>query len=273
MEVCNVKRFAWGVWRVGAVRVALAAAAAAGALAMAAPARAQAPAPAQAKDAARPAPAASGPRPVRPAATPTTPPRVNLLVEWRWSTDPGAPALTGATGARTVSTTTLASGSPAPAAEGSTTVRTEPAARAPHAGAPPRQLVVANGASARTRLSETVALQWVEAWQEPAGKGAVLRQGWTEAVQALEVKVGWPGGQAPVEVDVLVEQADGAGAQGSARAPQRESLGTRVLAPLGEWTTVAAWGEAARPAAAGTVSTTALGASTARVLQLRVSPR
>jgi len=237
------------------------------------PARAQAPAPAQAKDAARPAPAASGPRPVRPAVAPTTPPRANLLVEWRWSTDPGAPALTGAAGARTVSTTTLPTGSPPPAAEGSTTVRTEPAARAPHAGAPPRQLVVANGASARTRLSETVALQWVEAWQEPSGKGAILRQGWTEAVQALEVKVAWPGGQAPVEVDVLVEQADGAGADGGARAPRRESLGTRVLTPLGEWTTVAAWGEAARPAAAGTVSTAALGASTARVLQLRVSPR
>lgn len=199
------------------------------------------------------------------------PPRVNLAVEWRWSE--AAPRRSVAAGAGSVVTATTGAAAPP---QGQVTVRTGTAAPAAVLPALPSRMVVANGGGARVRLVEVVPLQSVQGWQEPAGTGAALVPGWAEAVQALEVRVRWPGGGSAAEVELEVEQATPPAADGSAPAARRERLGTRAWVPLDEWVTVAAWGgpaAAAMPAAAGgtMVSTVAVDGRAVRVLQLRLS--
>jgi hypothetical protein len=205
------------------------------------------------------------------------PPRVNLVVEWRWSE--AAPRRPAGAGEATVVTGTLGSTAPA---QGQVTVRSSapgPAApmaatAAPAVPALPARFVVANGGSARVRLAEAVPLQWVEPWQEPGGRGAVLRQAWTESAQAFQVRVQWPGGVSDAQIELEVEQPLSSAQEMAQLQPRREQFGTVVRVPLGQWVGVASWGEArgGPPAAPGTVSTADLVAGTGRTLQLRVSP-
>lgn len=220
---------------------------------------------AQARPTASPAPEAASP----------APPRVNLAVEWRWSeAAPRRPGATGAAGsAGAVVTSTVGSTAPP---QGQLTVRSGTGAASSALPALPARVVVANGGAARVRIAEAVPLQSVQAWQEPAGAGAALIPGWSESVQAFELRVRWPGGRAAAEVELEVEQAQPASADGSAPAARRERLATRAWVPLEEWVTVAVWGEASagsagRSVEVGTVSTAGLGARPARVLQLRLS--
>lgn len=212
--------------------------------------------------------------PAAPQAGPAAPPRVNLAVEWRWSeAAPRRPGTPGTSAAGAVVTSTAGSTTPP---QGQVTLRAGASASALAPPALPARVVVANGGGARVRLAEAVPMHAVQAWQEPGGSGAALIPGWSESVQALEVRVRWPGGRSPAELEVDVEQAVAPGHDGSNPTARRERLATRAWVPLGEWVTVAAWGEAtggpgARPAEPGTVSTMALGARTARVLQLRLS--
>lgn len=210
-----------------------------------------------------------------PEAASPVPPRVNLAVEWRWSEAAprraGATTAPGSPGAVVTSTT----GSTAPP-QGQVTVRSGTGASAASLPALPTRLVVANGGGARVRLAEAVPLQSVQAWQEPAGTGAALIPGWSESVQAFELRVRWPGGRSAADVELEVEQALPASADGSVQAARRERLATRAWVPLEEWVTVAVWGDAVagvsgRPVEAGTVSTAGLGARPARALQLRLS--
>ena len=222
----------------------------------------------------RSTPAQSSAPPAAEAASPV-PPRVNLAVEWRWSEATprraGAPGSPGAPGAIVTSTT----GSTAPP-QGQVTVRSGTGASVASLPAPPTRVVVANGGGARVRLAEAVPLQSVQAWQEPAGTGAALIPGWSESVQAFELRVRWPGGRSAADVELEVEQALPASADGSVPVSRRERLATRAWVPLEEWVTVAVWGDSVagapgRPVEAGTVSTAGLGARPARVLQLRLS--
>jgi hypothetical protein len=240
----------------GLVQVFLAAALAAHAMA----ASAQAPAPARATPQAADAALA----------------RVNLAVEWRWGeAAPRRPGGAGASGAGAVVTSTAGSMAPP---QGQVTVRSGAGASASAPALPvlPARVVVANGGGARVRLAEAVPLQSVQAWQEPAGTGAALIPGWSESVQAFELRVRWPGGRAVADVELEIEQVQPASADGSVSVARRERLATRAWVPLDEWVTVAVWGEAAagataRAVEAGTVSTAGLGARAARVLQLRLS--
>lgn len=205
------------------------------------------------------------------------PPRVNLVVEWRWSE--AAPRRLPAAGDSAVVTGTLGSTAPA---QGQLTVRSAVQARpAPTAAAPapavpglPARLVVANGGSARVRLAEVVPLQWVEPWQEPGGRGAALRQAWTESAQAFQVRVQWPGGTADAQLELEVEQSLSSAQEMAQQQPRREQFGTVVRVPLGQWVNVASLGETASgtSAAPGTVSTADLSAGAGRTLQLRVQP-
>jgi hypothetical protein len=200
---------------------------------------------------------------------------VNLAVEWRWSeAAPRRPGATGAAGsAGTVVTSTVGSTAPP---QGQLTVRSGTGAAGSALPALPARVVVANGGAARVRIAEAVPLQSVQAWQEPAGAGAALIPGWSESVQAFELRVRWPGGRTAADVELEVEQAQPASADGSVPAARRERLATRAWVPLEEWVTVAVWGEATagsagRAVEAATVSTAALGTRPARVLQLRLS--
>jgi hypothetical protein len=205
------------------------------------------------------------------------PPRVNLVVEWRWSE--AAPRRSAGAGDSAVVTGTLGSTAPA---QGQLTVRSAaPGRPAPTSAAAattvpglPARLVVANGGSARVRLAEAVALQWVEPWQEPGGRGAALRQAWTESAQAFQVRVQWPGGTADAQLELEVEQSLSSAQEMAQQQPRREQFGTVVRVPLGQWVNVASLGETASgtSAAPGTVSTADLGAGAGRTLQLRVQP-
>ncbi|MDE2397396.1 MAG: hypothetical protein KGM91_18335 [Burkholderiales bacterium] len=139
-------------------------------------------------------------------------PRVNLLVEWR-EVNAAAP---GAPGDVVVGT---AGGSAPP--PGSVTVAT-----GSFAEAPPQQLQVANGASAALRTTRLRALGTGE-WVAGNGRaGAVGRtQQWIDAGSGFEVRPSWPGGAAPVTVEVSTRGAHG--------------VYTRLLAPLGAWVDVA----------------------------------
>lgn len=199
-------------------------------------------------------------------------PRVNLAVEWRWSeTALRRPAAPGAAGAGAVVTSTQGSTAPP---QGQVTVRVGAHATASALPALPARVVLANGGGARVRLAEAVPLHAVQAWREGSVTGAALVPGWAEAAQALELHVRWPGGRAAAEVELEVEQAMPPSADGTAPRARRERLATRAFVPLGEWVTVAAFGDAsggASGADATTVSTSALEARAARVLQLRLS--
>lgn len=141
---------------------------------------------------------------------------------------------------------------------------------------PPQQLRVQNGASASLRLEVTRPLQ---VWQAlpvagPADGAMPLpvpTTQWVSAGQRITVQPRWPGGRGPVSVEVSAEASrfDPSMAVGSAELPQRSDAGlkTTVLAPLGEWVTLAASGGASvDPNVVATGQ-----AAAPRVLQMRVS--
>jgi hypothetical protein len=141
---------------------------------------------------------------------------------------------------------------------------------------PPQQLRVLNGASASMRLEVTRPLQ---VWQAlpvvgPAGGAMpipVPTTQWVTAGQRITVQPHWPGGREPVSVEISAEASrfDPSVVVGSAELPQKSDAGlkTTVLAPLGEWITLAASGAGSDDP--NVVATSQ--AATPRVLQLRVS--
>lgn len=121
-----------------------------------------------------------------------------------------------------------------------------------------QRLTVLNGGRAGVQLSEQVPLQWLDVAITPRGPVGVLRQGWAESGTRFEVRPQWPGGGAPVTVEVM----HGMGG---------ESAFTTLQLPLGEWVTVAQSAGAQRSEAAGTLSSRQAERRTQRLLQMRVS--
>jgi hypothetical protein len=115
---------------------------------------------------------------------------------------------------------------------------------------------VLNGGQARLQMVQTQALPGtVAAWGGWRG-GAVITTTWAELVDGFDVRPRWPGGQAPVTLEIGSMRSLGP-AQGNAPPPQF-SLFTTVLVPLGEWADVAELRQAGSATAnfgAGTVGT------------------
>ena len=141
---------------------------------------------------------------------------------------------------------------------------------------PPQQLRVQNGASASLRLEVTRPLQVWQALPIAGQAGAAMpipvpTTQWVSAGQRITVQPHWPGGREPVSVEISAESSrfDPAVAVGSAELPQKSDAGlkTTVLAPLGEWITLAASGGGSDDP--NVVATSQ--AATPRVLQMRVS--
>ncbi len=138
-----------------------------------------------------------------------------------------------------------------------------------------QRVLVLNGGRATLHMGQSVPVDGLEIWWTPWGPGAALRSQWIELQNGLEARPSWPGGEAPVTVEVAAQRSAPAAPvpDGTATArgtlPAQWTLMTTVQAPLGEWVTVAQ--VAGRQAA--TVSS-GFGASTSsrqRSLQLRVS--
>jgi hypothetical protein len=134
-----------------------------------------------------------------------------------------------------------------------------------------QRVLVLNGARATLRLSQGVLVDDTEVAWTPWGPAAAVRSQWVELVNGIDVAPRWPGGDAPVTVELSAQRAGGgvAGTMRQSGTPAQWTLLSTVQVPLGEWLDVAQVGERQPHAAAG-----GFGAATAsrqRSLQLRVS--
>lgn len=136
-----------------------------------------------------------------------------------------------------------------------------------------QRVLVLNGGRATLRMAQGLLVDDTEIWWTPWGPGAAVRSQWVELSNGMEVRPQWPGGDAPVTLEVAAQRSAPVvpAPQGTRAAlPAQWTVVTTVLAPLGEWVTVAQ--VAGRQSS--TVSGGGFGASTAsrqRELQVRVS--
>lgn len=102
-----------------------------------------------------------------------------------------------------------------------------------------QQVLVLNGGRAGLRIGQALPLQW---WRAvPAGGGVTWVPGtvWVDAGAGFTVRPHWPGGAAPVTVEVAAESG-GLESRGFGRGSGRSAqLLSTLQLPLGEWVTVA----------------------------------
>lgn len=130
-------------------------------------------------------------------------------------------------------------------------------------------VLVLNGGRAGLRLSQGMPVDDIEIIWTPWGPGAALRSQWVEVVNGMEVAPRWPGGQAPVTVDISAQRGTGLPQGNTPGMAAQLSLFTTVQAPLGEWIEVAQLQR--RQAAVSGSGFSAATSSRQRSLQLRVS--
>lgn len=111
-----------------------------------------------------------------------------------------------------------------------------------------QQVLVLNGGRAGVRLAQSVPLQWWQAVPLPPGTAGGPGVMWVpgtvflEAGRGFTVQPSWPGGDAPVRVEVAAEGGSlgGSGWSSGGRPVQQSSqVLTTLQLPLGEWVTVA----------------------------------
>lgn len=133
-----------------------------------------------------------------------------------------------------------------------------------------QRVLVLNGGRATLRLAQGLPLNDVEVVWTPWGPGAALRTQWVELVNGMEVRPLWPGGDAPVTLEIAAQSAGRAAVPNAGQPlPPQTTLFTTVQLPLGEWVEVAQL-----QGRQSTVSSGGFGAATSsreRSLQVRVS--
>lgn len=145
-----------------------------------------------------------------------------------------------------------------------------------------QQLTVLNGREAMLRVGATVPLQWLEWAWTPQGPALIGGSQLVDVGRQVAVRPSWPGGHAPVTVEVRTEAAAlAAGGMRPRYAPdgqplpegsvERADVLTTMQLPLGEWVTVARSGDDAAQTQRGTLSTRDVAGSRAHVVQMRVS--
>jgi hypothetical protein len=158
-------------------------------------------------------------------------PQRNLSVEMRVSDDSSDSRRDAAAGA----TVTIGSSGRVDAA-GAASVRS--GSQRQGLGSVQRVLVL-NGGRASLRLAQGLTLDDTEVFWTPWGPGAALRSQWIELVNGMEVAPRWPGGDAPVNLEIAAQSA-GRATQNSGQAlPPQLSTFTTVQVRLGEWVEVA----------------------------------
>lgn len=213
-------------------------------------------------------------------------PQRNLVIEWRQTDDR---EVTGQAAARwNTNVSTL--GAPGSVA-GGVTVSTQNRAGNQVSS---QQLRVLNGGRATVRLQQSVPVMWVEAAQTntnpAAGYGganlprsdAAVVQGltWLDAGRQISLQPRWPGGELPAVVDIQVDNATlenerptvAAMNSGGAALPvqTRSQTVTTVLAPLGQWVTIARTGGETTSEQRGLVSTMSATSQQRQLMQIRV---
>jgi hypothetical protein len=132
-----------------------------------------------------------------------------------------------------------------------------------------QRVLVLNGGRASLRLAQGLLVDDTEVWWTPWGPGAAVRSQWVELVNGMEVQPRWPGGDAPVTLEIAAQSAGRALPNSGQPLPPQANLFTTVQVPLGEWVEVARL-----QGRQSTVSSGGFGAATSsrqRCLQVRVS--
>lgn len=190
------------------------------------------------------------------------PPLRNLSVEMRIS-DAQVDAQRGAQGS-----VTIGSRDGRIDADGAVTVQ---AGSTRQMGDAAQRVLVLNGGRATLRLTQGLPVASTEVWWTPWGPGAAVRSQWVELVNGMQVRPLWPGGDAPVTVEIAAQSAERLTQPSGQALPPQAELFTTVQAPLGEWVAVARLNSRSERSSLSTGGFGAATASHERSLQLRVS--
>jgi hypothetical protein len=132
-----------------------------------------------------------------------------------------------------------------------------------------QRVLVLNGGRASLRLAQGVAVDDTEVAWTPWGPGAAVRSQWVELVNGMEVSPRWPGGNAPVTLEIAAQSAGRAPQNSGQALPPQLSAFTTVQVPLGEWVEVAQLNS--RQSSVSRSGFSAATTSRQRSLQVRVS--
>lgn len=153
-----------------------------------------------------------------------------------------------------------------------------------------QQVRVLNGGRARLYMGRTLSVtRWQWAWSPPSpsfqaqptpghqAHGSVTvwpQTEWVDLGQGLTVTPRWPGGRAPVRVELEAQSSEGLPG-GSRLDPDGQTRRTELMStlsvPLGEWTVVARNASRTQQAQSGTLSTRDLDESESQQLSIRVT--
>jgi hypothetical protein len=214
-------------------------------------------------------------------------PQRNLVIDWRQIDDSETTSQPASRWSTTVST----SGAPS-SVSGGVTVSTQQRSSSQTFS---QQMRVLNGGRVTVRLNQSVPVMWVEAAQTatntvggygatntPRTSGVAVVQGltWLDAGRQISLQPRWPGGELPAVVDIQVDNATlenerptvAAMNSGGAALPvqTRSQTVTTVLAPLGQWVTIARTGGETTSEQRGVVSTTSATSQQRQLMQIRV---
>ena len=191
------------------------------------------------------------------------PPQRNLSVEMRVSEDQ-ADAQRSAQGS-----VSIGSRGGRVDADGSVVVQAGSSRQA--MGATQRVLVL-NGGRATLRLAQGLPVNDTEVWWTPWGAGAAVHSQWVELVNGMDVQPRWPGGDAPVWLEISAQSAGRATPNSGQPLPPQVNVLTTLQLPMGEWVEVARL--QGRQATVSSGAGGGFGAATSsrqRSLQVRVS--
>lgn len=132
-----------------------------------------------------------------------------------------------------------------------------------------QRVLVLNGGRASLRLAQGVTVDDTEVFWTPWGPGAAVRSQWVELVNGMEVAPRWPGGDAPVLLEIAAQSAGRAPPNSGQALPPQLSTFTTVQVPLGEWVEVAQL--QSRQSSVSRSGFSAATSSRQRSLQVRVS--
>ena len=145
-----------------------------------------------------------------------------------------------------------------------------------------QQVRVLNGGQASVRIGVAGPMQWWQWVLTPQGPAVIAGSQLVETGHGFVVQPRWPGGDAPVTVEVRSEASTLAsgglpsryspdGLPLPERSVERSGALTTVQLPLGEWITVASSGEALQRSKRGVLSTRDVARERRVVVQMRVT--